>query len=117
MVGGAWCPLDGHADPLATHLALRGALAATGRVRVVRRRVDAIAPDGGGFRIDAGGEAFAAGKVVLAAGLGTSALAATLGLDVPLRPQRGQILVTERQAAVPRCCVPYGAPDQPGDGV
>ncbi len=95
-VGGAWCPADGHADPLATHLALRGALAGTGRARVVRRRVDDITPDGEGFAITAEGERFAAGKVVLTAGLGTTALATKLGLNVPLQPQRGQILVTEK---------------------
>ena len=46
----------------------------------------------------AGGERFVAEKVVLAAGLGTTDLAARLGLDVPLKPQRGQVLVTARQA-------------------
>jgi glycine/D-amino acid oxidase-like deaminating enzyme len=34
--------------------------------------------------------------LVLGAGLGNTALAPQLGLDVPLRPQRGQLLVTER---------------------
>ncbi|UOM34082.1 FAD-binding oxidoreductase [Acuticoccus sp. I52.16.1] len=95
-VGGAWCPADGHADPLATHLALRAALLGTGRARVVRRRVDDVTPEGGGFVLTAQGERFAAGQVVLTAGLGTTALAAELGLDVPLKPQRGQILVTEK---------------------
>jgi len=98
VVGGSWCPLDGHADPLATHRGLRAALLAGGRARIVRRRVDAIAPDGEGFALDAAGERVMAEKVVLAAGLGTTDLAARLGLDVPLRPQRGQILVTEKQA-------------------
>ena len=95
-VGGAWCAADGHADPLATHLALRGALVRSGRATVVRRKVDEIVPDGGGFRLTAEGEQFAADKVVLTAGLGTTDIAAQLGLHVPLKPQRGQILVTER---------------------
>lgn len=33
---------------------------------------------------------------MIAAGLGTSSLAAQVGLHVPLRPERGQLLVTER---------------------
>jgi glycine/D-amino acid oxidase-like deaminating enzyme len=37
-----------------------------------------------------------ADKIVLAAGLGNTQLAKTIGLEVPVRPQRGQILVTER---------------------
>lgn len=98
VVGGSWCPVDGHADPLATHLGLRAALAASGRARVVRRRVDTVVPDGEGFALDAEGERVSAQKVVLAAGLGTVDLAAGLGLHVPVRPERGQILVTERQA-------------------
>lgn len=98
VVGAAYCPLDGHADPLATHLALRAALAASGRVTVVRRRVGAIRADGAGFRFEADGDTFLAEKVVLAAGLGTVGLAGQLGLNVPLQPQRGQVLVTERQA-------------------
>ncbi|WP_226577573.1 NAD(P)/FAD-dependent oxidoreductase [Acuticoccus sediminis] len=97
-VGGSYCAADGHADPLATHIALRIALRTTARAAVVRRRVDGIAPDGDGFTVLAEGERFGAGKVVLAAGHGTTALAAMLGLDVPLRPERGQILVTERLA-------------------
>lgn len=34
--------------------------------------------------------------MVIAAGLGTPALAAPLGLEIPLRPQRGQIMVTAK---------------------
>ena len=35
---------------------------------------------------------------MIAAGLGSPALAQQVGLDIPLRPQRGQVLVTERLA-------------------
>ncbi len=44
----------------------------------------------------AGGETIGAPKIVLAAGLGNAALAPLFGLNAPVRPQRGQILVTER---------------------
>src|SRR3546814_1238035 len=43
-----------------------------------------------------GGGAVAAEKVVLAAGHGIRPLAAMLGMEVPIHPERGQILVTER---------------------
>ncbi|TAM87470.1 MAG: FAD-binding oxidoreductase [Candidimonas sp.] len=35
-------------------------------------------------------------KLVIAAGLGSTALAAQVGLDMPVRPQRGQVIVLER---------------------
>ena len=57
-----------------------------------------IEPDGGGFRVSAGGQTFRAGKVVLAAGLGNRELGRPVGLDVPVAPLKGQILVTERAA-------------------
>lgn len=96
-LGASYCPHDGHADPLRTHRALMAALSRAPRVRVRRARVERAAPlAGGGFAIEAGGERSAAGRVALAAGLGASALAAGLGLPAPVRPQRGQILVTER---------------------
>jgi glycine/D-amino acid oxidase-like deaminating enzyme len=47
-----------------------------------------------------------AGKVVLAAGLGNTELAPSLGLVAPLTPLQGQIVVTERVAPFP--CIPNG---------
>ena len=41
-----------------------------------------------------------AARIVVAAGLGTPRLAAQVGLDVPVRPVRGQNLVTERLAPI-----------------
>src|SRR5206468_5015026 len=52
------------------------------------------------FRIEVGGETLSAPKLVLAAGLGNAELAPLFGLSAPVRPQRGQILVTERAGAV-----------------
>lgn len=95
-VGGTWCPHDGHADPLATVAALHTALSRDPAVRIVRGTVERISPDGGGFRVVARDDQVAARRVVLAAGLGNVALAGPLGLNADLRPQRGQIVVTER---------------------
>ena len=39
-------------------------------------------------------------RIVLAAGLGNADLAPRFGLAAPVRPQRGQVLVTERAAAL-----------------
>jgi glycine/D-amino acid oxidase-like deaminating enzyme len=37
-----------------------------------------------------------AGRIIIAAGLGTRKLASYIGMDVPVAPQRGQIMVTAR---------------------
>lgn len=50
----------------------------------------------GGFTIDIGPERVSSARVVIAAGLESKTLAAQVGLDIPIRPERGQILVTER---------------------
>ncbi|MEM8854706.1 MAG: FAD-dependent oxidoreductase [Pseudomonadota bacterium] len=95
-VGALWCDEDGHADPLATLTALRRTLIHHPRVRIVRARVDSLCADGNGFRFESSGASETAGKVVVAAGLGAAGLGETVGLHAPVRPQRGQILVTER---------------------
>jgi glycine/D-amino acid oxidase-like deaminating enzyme len=46
--------------------------------------------------VRAGGKEYVASRVVLAAGLGNRDLAPLVGLEAPIRPNRGQILVTER---------------------
>lgn len=97
VVGASYSRLDGHVSPLMLLRALHAGLAggggrylAWGPVREVRRA-------GGGFEIrGAGGDRHACGRVVLAAGLGNRALAPMVGLAAPVRPVRGQILVTER---------------------
>jgi len=95
--GGTFCPHDGHADPLATLHALRRALRRAG-VRVVHGKALQVIADTPtqGFRIETDAGRVTCGRVVLAAGLGTPGLCEPLGLRVKLRPQRGQIVVTER---------------------
>ena len=100
VVGGTYCPHDGFADPLATLSALRRVLLRLPRVRTESGLVTEVRADAsGGFRISAGDRDVHAGRVVLAAGLGNAKLAPQLGLQAPLRPERGQILVSERLPA------------------
>lgn len=97
VVGASFGPRDGHANPLRLLTALHSGIVRKGGrfqggnlVRSVRSERD------GSFAIETASDRFTAARVVLAAGLGTKVLAAQLGLDIPVRPQRGQILVTER---------------------
>jgi octopine oxidase subunit B len=94
--GASWTPYDGHVNSLALFHALHRGFAAKGGVYLANCHVGAAQAASRDFRIEAGGEMLAAPKVVLAAGLGNAELAPLFGLSAPVRPQRGQILVTER---------------------
>lgn len=96
VAGAIYCPLDGHASPLRTLRALIQAYEGLGGRLVTGISVERIECRGGEFRLHAGGQVHAAGRVVLAAGLANRALAPQVGLRAPVRPVRGQILVTER---------------------
>jgi len=96
VVGAVWCPLDGHVNPLRVLRALvQGLESHKGRL-VPGVTVQRIVPQAGGFSVYTDRETFSSQRVVLAAGLGNRALAPMVGLDAPVSPNRGQILVTER---------------------
>jgi len=96
VVGASWTPYDGHANSLALFHALHKGFAAAGGTYLVNCTVTQVAAAPREFRIEAGGETVGAPQVVLAAGLGNAELAPLFGLSAPVRPQRGQILVSER---------------------
>jgi glycine/D-amino acid oxidase-like deaminating enzyme len=96
VVGASYCPADGHANPLYLMRGLHRALLDHGGAYFPGRHVDAIRHAGGGFSVECGGETFTSEKLVIAAGLGSARLAPMVGLDMPVKPLRGQILVTER---------------------
>jgi glycine/D-amino acid oxidase-like deaminating enzyme len=96
VTGASFGRRDGHTNPLRLLVALQAALVRLGgRVRG-NANVHEIARIGEDFRLVAGGEIIVAPRIVIAAGLGTLALARMVGLDIPVAPERGQILVTER---------------------
>jgi len=94
--GASFGRLDGHANPLRLLMALHEGIARHGGVVRSNATVHAIERAGPDFRLLLDGEELVAPRIVIAAGLGSVALAAQVGLDIPLRPQRGQVLVTER---------------------
>jgi len=98
VVGSVFCPLDGHVNSLRLLRALHAGLQHHGAQYVPNFTVTNVAPRQGGFTIESAGRHIEAGKVVLAAGLGNARLAPLLGLNAPVRPLRGQILVTEKLA-------------------
>ena len=98
--GASWTPYDGHANSLNLLHALHKGFAAKGGAYLPNRTVGEAHAAPRDFRLQLGGETIAAPRVVLAAGLGNAALAPLFGLSAPVRPQRGQILVTERTARI-----------------
>src|SRR5215470_8320745 len=97
VVGASLAPGDGHVNPLYLLRGLHAGLRRHGGRHAPGATVTDIAPTGDGFALSrADGTRVTARRIVIAAGIATTALAAKIGLDVPVRPQRGQIIVTER---------------------
>ena len=96
VTGASFGRSDGHANPLRLLAALHAAVIRLGGLVRSNASVREITGSGGDFRLAVGDEIIGTPRIVIAAGLGTSALARQVGLEVPLRPERGQILVTER---------------------
>jgi len=98
VVGASFSRLDGHVNPLRVLRALRRAVTAVGGRVTMSAPVARIAPvAGGGFDLlMAGGQKHSADKVILCAGLGAAKLAAELGFATQIRPQRGELLITEK---------------------
>lgn len=98
VVGALYSPLDGHVNSLKLFRALRAAGAGRGVDYRPNHAVTTIAAGDGGFRVSGSWGEIGAGKVVLAAGLDNARLAPMVGLEAPVKPSKGQIIVTEKTA-------------------
>jgi glycine/D-amino acid oxidase-like deaminating enzyme len=96
VVGGSYCPLDGHVNSQQLLRAFHVGLKQQGAAYLPGWRVTGIARREGIFHLTCGQRTLAAGKVVLAAGNANRELAPMVGLRAPMKPERGQIIVTER---------------------
>ncbi|MGJ4998389.1 NAD(P)/FAD-dependent oxidoreductase [Bradyrhizobium sp. HKCCYLS3077] len=96
VAGASFGERDGHANPLQLLAALHAGILLLGGELRRNAVVQQIIPSEAGFTVAFGTETVSAPRLLIAAGLGSQALARQVGLDIPLRPQRGQILVTER---------------------
>ena len=96
VVGGSFCALDGHVNSLRLFRTLHTALNARGVTYLPNRRVENITKEGGEFRLHTEKGEVRAAKVALAAGNANMRLAPMVGLEAPMKPERGQIVVTER---------------------
>ena len=96
VTGASFSPHDSQLNPLKLLTALISALVKKGVTINSDQQVESISYRNKVFEIKTSSEIFSANKVVLACGLGIKKLAQQVGLNIPIRPQRGQILVTEK---------------------
>jgi glycine/D-amino acid oxidase-like deaminating enzyme len=96
VAGASYSPYDGHANPIRLLRALHRAFGMLGGRYEPGANVSAIAPEGGGYMLETPKGTVWAKRIVLASGLGNVDLGRHLGVEVPVRPMRGQIMVTER---------------------
>jgi glycine/D-amino acid oxidase-like deaminating enzyme len=114
VVGASFCPHDGHVNPLLLLRALHTAIRASGGRYLTERRVETIRHDGHAFVAETPKGPVSAPKIVLGAGHGAPRLGPMVGLKVPIRPERGQVLVTERVRPLFR--IPVGSIRQTNEG-
>jgi glycine/D-amino acid oxidase-like deaminating enzyme len=101
VIGASYTPMDGHVNPLKLLRALHAGMQRRRVELVSGERVTGIRPapsEHGGFEVSTDRNRYRAARVVVAAGLGNRALAPLVGLDAPVSPNRGQVLVSERVA-------------------
>lgn len=94
--GASWTALDGTVNPLKLLRSLHVAFARRGVDYLPHHRVSSVSHSRGAFHLATEGGTIRAMKVVLASGLGNGELGKDVGLNIPVRPQRGQAIVLER---------------------
>ena len=114
VVGASFCPHDGHVNPLLLLRALHTAIRASGGRYLTERRVETIRHDGHAFVAETAKGPISAPKIVLGAGHGAPRLGPMVGLKVPISPERGQVLITERVRPFLR--IPVGRIRQTNEG-
>ncbi len=98
VVGGSYTRFDGHCNALRLLRALNKGMQQLGVVYLPDHRVTHLEGRTGEFRLSTAVDEIRAAKVVIAAGLDSARLGAMVGLDIPVRPERGQLIVTEKTA-------------------
>ena len=98
VVGASFSRLDGHCNSLKLLRALNAGMQQLGAAYLPEHRVDSIAHEAGEFRLATSRGTIGAHRIVLAAGIGNARLGPMVGLEAAVRPQRGQLIVTEKTA-------------------
>jgi glycine/D-amino acid oxidase-like deaminating enzyme len=94
--GGSFCPHDGYVNPLNLVKAMHKGFKLSGGNYYSGQSVTNIEFLEPGFRIHTENNSYIAEKLVIAGGLVSKKLGKMVDIDVPVGPERGQVLVTER---------------------
>lgn len=98
VMGGSFSEIDGDVNPLLLLKAMRKLYQQRGGRFSQGVEVQSIDRHGNGYRLQTTKGEIRAERIVLAAGLGNMKLAEKLGVSSHLKPQKGQLLVTEKVA-------------------
>ena len=96
MLGAAYCPIEGKANPLVTAPAFAARAKEAGATIATGVEVLDISKENGKFKLHTDAGDFFAEKVVLTANAGLPKLAKSLGLDLPISDVPVQVSVTEQ---------------------
>ncbi|SDO55877.1 NAD(P)/FAD-dependent oxidoreductase [Desulforhopalus singaporensis] len=115
VTGVMYTDRQGHVNPLKLLAAVRCALQQKGGEYFAAHTVSRIVPEKeGAIRVETTKGNFRCGRLVVAAGHGIPKLLAPLGAKVPIYPQRGQLMVSERYDRV--LDIPFLCTRQTPDG-
>ncbi len=100
VVGASYCRRDGALNPLELVRSLNKAIERLGGDILREAPVTSIKKKIGGWHVATSTGPIECGEVVVAAGLGSKKIAEDLGFNLPIKADKGQILVTERRPVV-----------------
>ena len=112
--GGSFSSIDGDVNPLLLLKAMRKVFIKKGGVFLHGCTVNAIDRLSDSYHLDTSCGKIVVPKMVMAAGLGNTSLFSMIGKKIPLAPQKGQLLVTER--VKPFLSFPFSGLRQTGCG-
>lgn len=96
VTGGSYSPIDGDVNPLLLLKAMRKVFVKRGGFFIQGCSAERFSQSKNGYLLTTQSGDITCNKIVLAAGLGNIQLCSTLGIDIPLVPQKGQVLVTQK---------------------
>ncbi len=106
ILGATYCSLDGQVNPIALSLGFALGAKSLGARLATHARVCGIdANAGGGFTVITQAGRFDAGLVINACGVNAPEIGTMVGVDIPIKPRRGQIVVTEKSPPMLRHCI------------
>jgi glycine/D-amino acid oxidase-like deaminating enzyme len=99
VLGASFSSQDGHVNPLYLLRALHQRMHDLGVDYQARQAVQSCRREAGGFVVNTLTRALRCERVVFCAGLSNQRLCRDLGMHIPVRPLRGQLLITDRVPA------------------